>query len=354
VTAVLERAPAVLAPPAEPLYVCTRVDGRAAVFRLSQHVEQLRSTTDHNGLSEAAVGRAVGRALRAGADPGPRGVLLRPAPGGDLHLTASAAAGHLDTPFHPRVLRVGDSAPEPAEPADWDGAAGVSPAGGLLLPAGVHVFFRYADRLVALTDEAHAPTLTSSAVRTLAADLGLRTAHEPMPLDRLLADCGSGAITEAFVSTAPPAMVPVGTVDVGRHRCPVGFGHLGPTLITLWRKLSAVLAGRACDRHRWMYLVPDTKEDDMTVTDEALAGDARLELTNLVRSAIAEYWCELLEVDDVAPGDDFFQLGGHSMLAIKLRARLERRFDITVELADLFENTTLTDVTDLVLTTLGA
>jgi len=56
---------------------------------------------------------------------------------------------------------------------------------------------------------------------------------------------------------------------------------------------------------------------------------------------LAELWRELLGVTDVAREDDFFALGGHSLTATVLFARLARRLEIELPLATLFEQRTL-------------
>ncbi|MEU4445605.1 amino acid adenylation domain-containing protein [Actinosynnema sp. NPDC050801] len=57
-----------------------------------------------------------------------------------------------------------------------------------------------------------------------------------------------------------------------------------------------------------------------------------------VGDVLAELWCELLEVDRVGPDDDFFRLGGHSLVAARLCARIEVAFGVRLPLAAVFEN----------------
>jgi pyochelin synthetase len=57
--------------------------------------------------------------------------------------------------------------------------------------------------------------------------------------------------------------------------------------------------------------------------------------------ALAEIWAEALEVETVGPPDDFFVLGGHSMLATQMLAEVRERFGIKVPLRLVFEETTL-------------
>jgi len=57
--------------------------------------------------------------------------------------------------------------------------------------------------------------------------------------------------------------------------------------------------------------------------------------------AMAGIWGELLGVDAVGVRDDFFELGGRSLLASRLFAEIEGRFEVRLPLALLFENATV-------------
>ena len=69
---------------------------------------------------------------------------------------------------------------------------------------------------------------------------------------------------------------------------------------------------------------------------------------NPVEQAIAETWRELLGVDESAAQDDFFALGGHSLAAIRLFARIRKQFAVDLPLATLFETPTLAALAALV------
>ena len=61
--------------------------------------------------------------------------------------------------------------------------------------------------------------------------------------------------------------------------------------------------------------------------------------------AVAAVWAAVLGIDEagIGPDDDFFALGGHSMLAATLAARLQDQSGTRVHLADVFERPTLSD-----------
>lgn len=56
---------------------------------------------------------------------------------------------------------------------------------------------------------------------------------------------------------------------------------------------------------------------------------------------IAKIWSELLKVDKIGRDDDFFDLGGDSLLAITLLTRLETEFNADLSMKDIMEHTTL-------------
>jgi acyl carrier protein len=59
---------------------------------------------------------------------------------------------------------------------------------------------------------------------------------------------------------------------------------------------------------------------------------------------VAAVWRELLELDTIAVDEDFFALGGHSMLAVQVLHRLSEQTGIELELEDFFELGTVAEV----------
>jgi acyl transferase domain-containing protein/thioesterase domain-containing protein len=69
---------------------------------------------------------------------------------------------------------------------------------------------------------------------------------------------------------------------------------------------------------------------------------------NPVEAVIADAWRELLGVDEVGRDDDFFALGGHSLAAVRLFARIRKQWNVDLPLATLFQGSTLAGLAALV------
>jgi acyl carrier protein len=60
-----------------------------------------------------------------------------------------------------------------------------------------------------------------------------------------------------------------------------------------------------------------------------------------IETLVSEVWAEILEVPRVGLHNNFFDLGGHSLLLIKVQCRLEERMDTRIAIVDLFKYTTV-------------
>ncbi|GAA1324759.1 phosphopantetheine-binding protein [Pseudonocardia xinjiangensis] len=58
-------------------------------------------------------------------------------------------------------------------------------------------------------------------------------------------------------------------------------------------------------------------------------------------AVVAAVWCELFGVVRVDPDDDFFALGGHSMLAVRMASRLRTELGLRVPVRTILENPTV-------------
>lgn len=64
---------------------------------------------------------------------------------------------------------------------------------------------------------------------------------------------------------------------------------------------------------------------------------------------VAEIWKEILSLEKVGNDDDFFEIGGDSISAMRLFIRLRESFGFEADLALLFEASTIQDLTELIL-----
>jgi hypothetical protein len=56
-------------------------------------------------------------------------------------------------------------------------------------------------------------------------------------------------------------------------------------------------------------------------------------------AALCEIWQDLLGTQRVGTTDDFFQLGGHSILVMRMLAIVNKRFDVNLTVATVFDKT---------------
>jgi enterobactin synthetase component F len=64
-----------------------------------------------------------------------------------------------------------------------------------------------------------------------------------------------------------------------------------------------------------------------------------------LESAVLTIWREVLGVEDAGPDDGFFDLGGDSIVATRLVARIRDELGRSVSLLTVFENPTAAELT---------
>jgi amino acid adenylation domain-containing protein len=90
-------------------------------------------------------------------------------------------------------------------------------------------------------------------------------------------------------------------------------------------------------------LLPSGKVDQMalkSLADAPTRQEPALS-TMPVNADVAEIWRAVLREDEVKATDDFFDLGGNSLLAMQVIVRVRRRFGIEIPIRALFDNPTL-------------
>ncbi|WP_229023121.1 non-ribosomal peptide synthetase [Actinomarinicola tropica] len=101
--------------------------------------------------------------------------------------------------------------------------------------------------------------------------------------------------------------------------------------------------GDKLDRRALPELVGDARPDDDAPPPDDVAAPVHAAI-----SSIASAMAELLDRSHVGPDDDFFDVGGHSLLAAQLINVLAERLDATVTLADLMDAATPRRLTEVI------
>ena len=85
-------------------------------------------------------------------------------------------------------------------------------------------------------------------------------------------------------------------------------------------------------------LTPNGKIDRKALpSPETGGGRAAIPTGSQRDDVVAGIWAEVLEVQQINPGDDFFALGGQSLLAIRVIGELRRHLGVDLSLRDLFD-----------------
>jgi len=72
-----------------------------------------------------------------------------------------------------------------------------------------------------------------------------------------------------------------------------------------------------------------------------------------IERTLVGFWEELLGVDRVGVRDSFFDLGGHSLIAVRLFARIEKAYDVDFPISVLFEAPTIESCANMIRDAIG-
>jgi proline-specific peptidase len=86
----------------------------------------------------------------------------------------------------------------------------------------------------------------------------------------------------------------------------------------------------------------DGRLDELSIPSvEATEAPAFVEPRHANEAVLARIWCDVLECDRVSVNDDFFDLGGNSLAAVRMMGRVRESFGVEVSLDRLFEASTV-------------
>ena len=71
-----------------------------------------------------------------------------------------------------------------------------------------------------------------------------------------------------------------------------------------------------------------------------------------LQKRLIDMWCEILGINGIGIEDDFFELGGHSLMGTQLIAAIKDEFLVDLEVDELFECSTVSKLTDMIVSKL--
>jgi Phosphopantetheine attachment site len=83
--------------------------------------------------------------------------------------------------------------------------------------------------------------------------------------------------------------------------------------------------------------------DDACVMRRYIAPEGQVE------TEVARIWSEVLKVEQVGRYDNFFALGGRSLLAVRVVARVRQIMDVELTTRDVFEHSTLSSLAEQII-----
>jgi len=75
--------------------------------------------------------------------------------------------------------------------------------------------------------------------------------------------------------------------------------------------------------------------------------------SNDIEKVLVAIWQDLLGIDQVGVEDNFFDLGGHSLVAVRLFAKVRQQYDIDYPISVLFQAPTIRACADMLIEELG-
>jgi amino acid adenylation domain-containing protein len=105
-------------------------------------------------------------------------------------------------------------------------------------------------------------------------------------------------------------------------------------------------------KYVWMVSLPRThsgKIDRLALEKlEVIPQTRAVAAETSIEKTLLKFWQEVFEHSDIGCTDSFFQLGGHSLLLIKLRARIRDTFNLELQYQDLVSADTIRELAQLI------
>ena len=104
----------------------------------------------------------------------------------------------------------------------------------------------------------------------------------------------------------------------------------------------------------WMYLdtmplTPNYKVDRRALPKPTNNTTDYVAPRKVIEEALTEIWQPLIKVEKIGVKDNFFDLGGHSLIAAQIHTQMRKIFSIDLSLKDLFASLTIEKTAQLIL-----
>ncbi|WP_189372011.1 amino acid adenylation domain-containing protein, partial [Tateyamaria omphalii] len=116
----------------------------------------------------------------------------------------------------------------------------------------------------------------------------------------------------------------------------------------LGRKLPGFMVPSAIVKMDAFPLTPNGKLDRRSLPEPSYDVQAPSHIRSGREQELATLFCQVLDLEYIGSDDNFFDVGGHSLLAVKLTGRIRTHFDVDLSIADLFAHPTVAQLLPLI------
>lgn len=96
--------------------------------------------------------------------------------------------------------------------------------------------------------------------------------------------------------------------------------------------------------------IKQTLENKTTLQSRPKLANSDISLLNKIEEKLTQIWHEILEIKTISANDNFFDLGGHSILAMKCIVRIKEKFEIQISYKDFMNSPTISMQSELIRT----
>ncbi len=98
---------------------------------------------------------------------------------------------------------------------------------------------------------------------------------------------------------------------------------------------------------QWVYRPTQESHEFHAQTEINLTQSSEVLPQNDIQFVLSQAWTELLGIQSIGIHDNFFDLGGNSLILVQLATRIRERFKVDISLRDLFDFPTIVGMADL-------